>query len=63
MQQILTYVRDSVAELRQVRWPTRQQAVRLSIVVIVFTFVCTVILGVIDIGLSNLLKELLTFAA
>jgi len=63
MQSIITYVQDSVAELRQVRWPTRAQAIRLSIIVIAFTLVCTVILGAIDFGLSTLLKEALTFAA
>lgn len=63
MNTLLTYVRDSVAELRQVRWPTRQQAVRLSIIVILFTFACTAVFGVIDIGLTNLLQQLLTFAA
>lgn len=63
MQSIITYVQDSVAELRQVRWPTRAQAIRLSIIVIAFTLVCTVLLGAIDFGLSTLLKEILTFAA
>ncbi len=63
MQSIITFVQDSITELRQVRWPTRQQAIRLSIIVIAFTFVCTAILGVIDFGLSTLLQELLSFAA
>lgn len=63
MHSILTYLQDSVAELRQVRWPTRAQAIRLSIIVLAFTFVCTIILGAIDFGLSTLLKEILTFTA
>lgn len=63
MNSLLTYLRDSVAELRQVRWPTRQQAVRLSIIVIAFTLACTVLLGIVDLGLSTLLKEILTFTA
>ena len=63
MNSILTYLQDSVAELRQVRWPTRQQAIRLSIIVIAFTFACTVVLGAVDFGLSTLLKEILTFTA
>lgn len=63
MTSIITYVQDSITELRQVRWPTRQQAVRLSIIVIAFTLACTVLLGFIDFGLSTVLKEALNFAA
>lgn len=62
MASLTSFVQDAVTELRQIRWPTRQQAVRLSIIVILFTVACTVIFGLIDIGLSNLLKELLTLA-
>lgn len=63
MNSILSYVQDSIVELRQVRWPTRQQAIRLSMIVIAFTLACTVILGIVDFGLSELLKQLLTFTA
>lgn len=63
MNSILTFVQDSIVELRQVRWPTRQQAIRLSIIVLVFTLASTVVLGAIDFGLSELLKRILSFAA
>ncbi len=63
MNSLISYFQDSLVELRQVRWPTRQQAIRLSIIVIAFTLVCTVLLGAVDFGLSELLKQLLTFAA
>lgn len=63
MQPLITFVQDSIVELRQVRWPTRQQAIRLSIIVIGFTLACTAIFGVVDFGLSELLKNILTFAA
>ena len=62
MQQIINFFQESVVELRQVRWPTRQQAVRLSIIVIAFTLACTLVLGAVDFGLSRLLRELLVFA-
>lgn len=63
MQPIITFVQDAIVELRQVRWPTRQQAVRLSIIVIAFTLASTVALGALDFGLSELLRKLLSFAA
>jgi preprotein translocase subunit SecE len=63
MNSIISYFQDSLVELRQVRWPTRQQAIRLSMIVIAFTLACTVILGIVDFGLSELLKQILTFTA
>jgi preprotein translocase subunit SecE len=63
MNSIISYFQDSLVELRQVRWPTRAQAIRLSIIVIAFTLVSTLLLGIVDFGLSELLKQLLTFAA
>lgn len=62
MQPVISFVQDSIVELRQVRWPTRQQAIRLSIIVIAFTLASTVVLGAVDFGLSTLLQQLLSFA-
>ena len=56
----LKYINDSVSELKHVRWPTRQQAIRLSTIVICFVFVMAIIFGVIDYGLSMLMKFLLS---
>jgi preprotein translocase SecE subunit len=63
MNSILAFVQHSLVELRQVRWPTRQQAVRLSAVVIAFTLACTIVFGAVDFGLSELLKQIISFAA
>lgn len=62
MNTITTYINESLAELRAVRWPTRQQAVRLSAVVIVFTIACGILLGVLDYVLSEGLMYILNFA-
>ena len=54
------YFRGALAELRQVRWPTRKQAVRLSIIVIAFTFAAAAVYGIVDFllgaGMSLLLN-------
>ena len=55
-----TYINDAVAELRQVRWPTRQQAIRLSIIVVGFTLASSAVFGVIDYILATLVKFLLS---
>lgn len=56
---VTQYVNDAVAELRHVRWPTRQQAIRLSVIVIGFTAACAAVFGFADYGLSLLVKLLL----
>ena len=53
MELITTYINEAIQELHQVRWPTRQQAVRLSIIVIGFTAACSVSFGAIDFLLNR----------
>jgi len=60
MQAFMTYINDSISELRHVRWPTRQQAIRLSIIVIGFTLVSSLAFGVIDYALSLIVTFLLS---
>lgn len=60
MQTIVRYINEAFEELHQVRWPTRQQAMRLSLVVIGFTAACAVFFGAIDFVLSFGLQKLLS---
>jgi preprotein translocase subunit SecE len=55
MDAILTYFRGSLEELRHVRWPTRQQAVRLTIIVLIFIVVNAFALAVIDSALTAII--------
>ncbi len=52
--------RETIAELRKVVWPTRDQAINLTIIVIVTVVVMSAFLGVIDIMLTNLVKLIIT---
>jgi len=61
MNKFITYINDSIQELHHVRWPTRQQAIRLSIIVLGFVAVCTAAFGLVDFGLSEVIKLLLSF--
>ncbi|MDP6561742.1 MAG: preprotein translocase subunit SecE, partial [Candidatus Peribacteraceae bacterium] len=58
--QITTYFNEAVSELRHVRWPTRQQAIRLSIITIGFTAAVAVAFGGIDYVLNQIVKLLLS---
>lgn len=60
MNKLTTYINESIQELHAVRWPTRQQAVRLSGIVIVFVAASTAAFGVVDYGLNQVIKLLLS---
>jgi preprotein translocase subunit SecE len=50
---------DVIAELRKVTWPSREEAFRLTGIVIAFTVVVAIILGVVDYGFSKLMSLIL----
>lgn len=53
------WLADIVAELRKVVWPSRQEAVYLTIVVVVVSVILGGVLGAIDIGFGRLLERIL----
>lgn len=60
---IRTYITEAIEELELVRWPTRQQAVRLSIIVTAFTLLSAAIFGFVDYSLSQALRFALSLAS
>jgi preprotein translocase SecE subunit len=60
MNTIANYFRDAVQELNHVRWPTRQQAIKLSIIVLGFTLASSAAFGVVDFLLSRVVKIMLS---
>lgn len=59
---IVTYFRESLEELRHVRWPTQHQAIRLTTIVIGFLIVASIFFGVVDGILSEILRLTLPLA-
>ena len=57
---ITTYINEAIQELELVRWPTRQQAVRLSTVVLIFTIVSSAAFGLVDFALSTFVRFILS---
>lgn len=57
---IAQYINDSLAELHHVRWPTRQQAIRLSVITIGFTAAMAIAFGAIDYVLNQVVSLLLS---
>ena len=46
---------EVIAELRRVTWPTREETVRLTIIVIAVSVAIGAFLGLVDIGFSRLM--------
>jgi preprotein translocase subunit SecE len=57
---LVAYVKESLDELKKVTWPTRQQVVRDTIIVIGVSVALGAFFGVADFGLSKGLQALLT---
>jgi len=58
---VTAYINGAIEELHQVRWPTRHQAIRLSLIVIVFVVVSAAVFGIVDFLLARLVTLLLSF--
>jgi preprotein translocase subunit SecE len=52
---VVRYFRETSAELRKVTWPTRQEARRLTTVVIVVVAVTSAVLGLFDFTFARLI--------
>jgi preprotein translocase subunit SecE len=53
------YFRETVGELRKVSWPTRQEAINLTIVVLIVVVIMSTILGFLDFVFSRLIAIIL----
>ncbi len=56
----IRYVEASRAELRKVTWPTARETRKATIAVLGFVGIMAIILGLIDLGLSSLIKAILS---
>lgn len=59
MNRLIAYLRNSRNELAKVVWPSRPQAVRLSINVIVFSVVIALFIGAIDYIFAQVIQKLI----
>jgi preprotein translocase subunit SecE len=48
MKKILQFIEDSVAEMKKVVWPTKDEVIASTKVVLVSTFIFALILGLVD---------------
>lgn len=57
---IREYLRETIGELRKVNWPTRQEAIRLTQIVVLVIFLMAAILGGLDALFSELFALIIT---
>jgi preprotein translocase subunit SecE len=55
---LVRYFKETRAELRKVSWPTRKQAINLTVIVLAVTVVMAIFLGAVDLLFSTLLRLL-----
>jgi len=56
------FLREVKTELKKVTWPSRKDTLSGTAVVLVAVFIIAIFLGIVDSGLSNLVKQLLKMA-
>lgn len=56
---IVRFYRETVGELRKVSWPTRQEAINLTIIVLIVTLGMSAFLGILDFLFTRLFALIL----
>ena len=55
---LVRYFKETRAELRKVSWPTRKQAINLTLIVLAVTVAMAIFLGAVDLLFASLLRLL-----
>ncbi|MBW1607114.1 MAG: preprotein translocase subunit SecE [Deltaproteobacteria bacterium] len=53
------FLREVKIELKKVVWPSRKQTIGSTIVVLILTMIISLFLGVVDLGLSSIIRVVL----
>lgn len=59
LQKSLQFLREVKVELKKVTWPSRKQTLGSTLVVIILVMIISLFLGVVDVGLSGLIRAVL----
>jgi preprotein translocase subunit SecE len=59
IQKSLQFLREVKIELKKVTWPTRKQTTGSTLVVIILVMIISIFLGIVDFGLSSLVRVVL----
>ena len=56
---LLAFIQDAQVEVRKVVWPTRQETLQTTVIVIIAVIVFAIILGVLDWGLGAAIEAII----
>jgi preprotein translocase subunit SecE len=59
VKKIIQFLKETKFELKRVTWPTRKEMLAGTMVVLIIVFIVALFLGIIDLGLSKLIKAVL----
>ena len=59
MNALVNYFRNSFIELGKISWPSREQTIKLTLAVIVYSLIIGGFIGALDIGLAELVKKVI----
>ncbi|OGP53979.1 MAG: preprotein translocase subunit SecE [Deltaproteobacteria bacterium RBG_13_52_11] len=60
VQKIFQFLKEVRFELKRVTWPTRKETLAGTAVVLIIVFIAAFFLGIVDIGLSELIRMVLS---
>jgi preprotein translocase subunit SecE len=60
MKKIFAFISESIGELKKVNWPTKDDVISQTIVVVVSLAVLSVVLGLMDFGSLQLIQQIIT---
>jgi preprotein translocase subunit SecE len=60
LQKIFQFLKEVRFELKRVTWPSRKETIAGTVVVLVIVFIAAFFLGIVDMGLSELIKMVLS---
>lgn len=56
-QGVVSYIRDSRTELKNVQWPTRAETVRYTVVILAVSLAVAIATGAVDAGLTYIIQK------
>ncbi|MEZ7820854.1 MAG: preprotein translocase subunit SecE [Patescibacteria group bacterium] len=58
---IVNYFNSSIEELKKVKWPTKNEVVNNTILVVIICIFMAIFLGLLDFGLTHLVEWMISF--
>ena len=59
VQRVQEFIREVLAEFRRVTWPTRQELINATVVVVAVTVLLAFFLGAVDVALARIVERIL----